>query len=214
MKGFPHVHMPVWAVFPTCLACGVPLLSVVIVMSMIQMFHVGCYHCCSHWPAQFGITGNKPKTPETSSCAAYLSTTPGNRVFPQGRRQYTWSQPGLSLSLRLSRTLTARDEAGHLMSPQVIQPELYSRCIHAFYSILSKDRPASSQGICVYLVLFPTKRVLGSLRQPASPAWLREHHRWPPPWLKTTLRTMEKGRKVVTSLIPLIDVACLKNLLT
>lgn len=83
-----------------------------------------------------------------------------------------------------------------------------------FIPYLSKGRPASSQGICVYLVLFPTKRVVRSLRQPASPAWLREHHRWPPPWLKTTLRTMEKGRNVVVSLIPLIDVACLKNLLT
>ncbi|MPC17123.1 hypothetical protein E2C01_009965 [Portunus trituberculatus] len=33
--------------------------------------------------AWFGIIGNKPKTPETSSCAAYLSTAPGNSVFPE-----------------------------------------------------------------------------------------------------------------------------------
>ena len=38
---------------------------------------------CSNWSAQFGIIGNKSKTSETSSCATYLSTAPGNSVFPE-----------------------------------------------------------------------------------------------------------------------------------
>lgn len=108
------------------------------------------YHCCSNWSAQFGIIGNKPKTPETSSCAAYLSTAPGNSVFPRGRRQYAHSQVGLGClegatnrpemrQVRSSRYLviisgciTQVVNDYHLRMKRTDQPHLTSVCVLLF----------------------------------------------------------------------------------